>query len=67
MFIDLTKYKSNFKDDIEMSSYILEKGNVALVPGSSFGKDFWARLSYCVSEDTLSEGVKRINEALRSL
>jgi len=50
-----------------MSSYILEKGNVALVPGSSFGKDFWARLSYCVSEDTLSEGVKRINEALRSL
>jgi len=67
MFIDLTKYKDRFKDDIEMSSYILEKGNVALVPGSSFGKDFWARLSYCVSEDTLSEGVKRINEALKSL
>ena len=67
MFIDLTKYKNYFKDDIEMSSYILEKGNVALVPGSSFGKDFWARLSYCVSEDVLTEGVKRISEALGSL
>ncbi len=67
MFIDLTKYKNHFKDDIQMSSFILEKGRVALVPGSSFGKEFWARLSYCVSEDTLTEGVKRIYEALSSL
>ncbi len=67
MFINLTKYRKYFKDDIEMSSFILEKGKVALVPGSSFGKDFWARLSYCVSEDTLSKGVERISEALSNL
>lgn len=67
MFINLTKYENRFNDDIQMSSYILEKANVALVPGSSFGKDFWARLSYCVSEDTLTKGVERISEALNSV
>lgn len=67
MFMDLTKYRDKFKDDISMSSYILEKGNVALVPGSAFGKEFWARLSYCVSEDVLQKGVSRLSEALMNL
>ncbi len=67
MFINLTNYKDKFKDDIELSSYTLEHGKVALVPGSSFGKDFWARLSYCVSENVLEEGLRRISEVLVSL
>lgn len=46
--------------------YILEKGNVALVPGDAFGAPACLRLSYAASLDTLQKGLDRIEAALTS-
>lgn len=46
--------------------YILEKGNVALVPGDAFGAPACLRLSYAASLETLQKGLDRIEAALTS-
>jgi aspartate aminotransferase len=43
---------------------LLEKGKVAVVPGSGFGSDVHVRLSYATSMDTIVEGLKRMGELL---
>jgi aspartate aminotransferase len=56
--------KLSFKDDIELSSYLLEKG-VALVPGSAFGAPGYLRLSYAASQDNIAKAMDRIATALQ--
>ena len=59
------KYTINNSNDLCM--YILNEGNVALVPGVAFGDDDCIRFSYATSEDLLIEAVKRIKEVLAKL
>jgi aspartate aminotransferase len=47
--------------------YLLEKANVALVPGGAFGNDNYIRLSYATSIEEIKKGVERIREALGRL
>ncbi|MGO1537476.1 MAG: pyridoxal phosphate-dependent aminotransferase [Yaniella sp.] len=44
----------------ELAQIILEKAQVAVVPGEAFGKSGYLRLSYALGLDELVEGVKRI-------
>ncbi|HIC09536.1 MAG TPA: aspartate aminotransferase, partial [Aquificales bacterium] len=44
-----------------------EEAKVARVPGSAFGYEGFARLSYCNSDDEIVEGINRIKEALEKL
>lgn len=44
--------------------YLLEKGQVALVPGDAFGDDSCVRISYAESLSVLQAAVERIKEAL---
>ena len=53
-----------FEDDLALAGYLLEEAKVALVPGSAFGAPGFMRLSYASSEELLTEGVRRIREAL---
>ena len=62
-FIDGKK----IKNDIELTTYLLEEGKVAVVPGSAFGKEGYIRLSYATSMENLKEGMKRIKTALEKL
>ena len=62
-FIDGKK----IKNDIELTTYLLEEGKVAVVPGSAFGKEGNIRLSYATSMDNIVEGMKRIKKALGKL
>jgi aspartate/glutamate/aspartate-prephenate aminotransferase len=48
----------------ELCRYILEKGQVALVPGSAFGVPECLRISYAASNATLEEALKRIETCL---
>lgn len=57
--------KINNSTDLTM--YLLEEGNVALVAGDAFGDDNCIRFSYATSEDKLTEAVKRVKEALAKL
>jgi aspartate aminotransferase len=63
-FPDLSHYG---KDDLKLADHILEKGRVAVVPGTGFFAPGCVRLSYATSMKHVEEGVARIAEALKSL
>ena len=44
--------------------FLLEEGQVALVPGIAFGADRNLRLSFAASMGTIKQGVDRITKAL---
>lgn len=54
-------------NSLELSTYLLEHGKVALVPGSAFGDDKYIRLSYATSMENVKKGLDRIEEALGNL
>ena len=51
----------------DMSTYLLDEVNVAVVPGGEFGHDNNIRLSYATSMKNIEEGVRRIADALTRL
>jgi aspartate aminotransferase len=55
------------KNGDDFCYYMLEKGQVSLVPGGAFGDEACVRLSYAASEKDLVEAMKRMKEALASL
>lgn len=59
--------KGDIKNDIDLTTYLLEEGKVAVVPGSAFGKEGYIRLSYATSMENIKEGVERIKQALEKL
>jgi aspartate aminotransferase len=48
----------------DFANLLLEKANVALVPGSGFGTDIHVRLSYATSLENIKEGLNRIENFL---
>ena len=49
------------KDDVEFSTYCLDKINLALVPGSAFGAPGYVRLSFATSMDNLKLAIQRLS------
>ncbi|MDQ1075915.1 MULTISPECIES: pyridoxal phosphate-dependent aminotransferase [Microbacterium] len=45
---------------LELADLILEKAEVAVVPGEAFGPSGYLRLSYALGDDQLLEGVQRL-------
>ena len=56
--------KKGFSDDVDLSQYLIEEANVAVIPGSAFGSEGYIRLSYATSLDLIKKAVKRISNAL---
>ena len=52
-------------DADELCRYLLEKAQVALVPGSAFGNPECIRISYAASDETLDEALARIEKVLK--
>ncbi|KAA0446978.1 MAG: pyridoxal phosphate-dependent aminotransferase [Candidatus Thioglobus sp.] len=48
------------KDDVELSTYCLEKLNIALVPGSAFGAPGYVRLSFATSMDNIKIAIDKL-------
>lgn len=74
LFLDFSFYYGstieNFgtiTDSESLCRYLLDKAQVALVPGDAFGDDSCIRISYAESLTTLQAAVERINGALISL
>lgn len=71
IFIDLSLYKNklDFEDSfsIEFCNQLLDKYEVAAVPGIAFGLDDYVRISYACSEEKFLTGIDRLNEFLTSL
>jgi len=54
-------------NSLDLSTYLLEQGKVAMVPGSAFGDDNYIRLSYATSMDNVKTGLDRMEEAMAEL
>ncbi|MGZ4035512.1 MAG: pyridoxal phosphate-dependent aminotransferase [Bacteroidia bacterium] len=73
IFPDISSYfgKSynnyHIKNSNDLSMFLLEEGNIALVSGDAFGDDNCIRFSYATSEKVLIEAVRRIKETLAKL
>jgi aspartate aminotransferase len=46
----------------ELAEYILDRAEVAVVPGEAFGSPGYLRLSYALGDDDLAEGVTRLQK-----
>ena len=51
----------------DLTEYLLERADVAVVPGSAFGNDNHIRLSYATSMKNIEEGMERIRSAITDL
>jgi aspartate aminotransferase len=58
---------STVSSSAELALYLLEKAQVALVPGGAFGDDNHIRLSYATSLEEIKKGIERIRKALNDL
>jgi len=52
------------ENDIELVEFLLNKADLACVPGSAFGAPSYVRLSFACSMDSLVESISRIKRAL---
>nr|E9L7A5.1 RecName: Full=Bifunctional aspartate aminotransferase and glutamate/aspartate-prephenate aminotransferase; Short=PhPPA-AT; Flags: Precursor [Petunia x hybrida]ADM67557.1 prephenate aminotransferase [Petunia x hybrida] len=71
LFIDLSSYYGvevdgfgSINNSESLCRYLLDKAQVALVPGDAFGDDTCIRISYAASLSTLQAAVERIKKAL---
>ena len=55
------------KNDFDFANYILNYGNVAIVPGVAFGKSPFFRLSYATSLENLKLACHQIEKSLQKL
>ena len=53
--------------DADFVSYLLEVGEVAVVPGSAFGLSPYFRISYAASDAVLAEAISRIGRVVDSI
>ncbi|GAB6041054.1 pyridoxal phosphate-dependent aminotransferase [Endothiovibrio diazotrophicus] len=51
-------------DDVELSAHLIEKAEVALVPGSAFGAPGYLRLSFATSMENLRIAMERLEGVL---
>ena len=66
IFVRLDQYyTADYPDSASFCRWLLEQTDVALVPGSAFGDDRFARLSIAAPNATLAEAVRRIGTAVQ--
>ena len=54
------------ESSLDFTNFLLEKANVAVVPGIAFGDDNFVRLSYATSIDNINQGLKRIKKCVET-
>ncbi len=59
--------KYGFKDDLDFCSQLLEKQQLAVVPGTAFGSPNHCRLSFAVSDELLKKAADRLQSFVISL
>ncbi len=57
-------YRPGLANDAELCTVLLEKANVAVVPGSAFGDEKCIRFSYALADEVLMEALSRIEKVL---
>ena len=52
---------------LDVAAFLLEEARVAVVPGLDFGSDAHVRLSYATSDALITDGLARMDRAVRAL
>ncbi len=60
-------FREGMTDSSAVCTWLLEKAEIAMVPGVAFGDDRYVRLSYATSDALLEEAVRRLAGAVGSL
>jgi len=60
-------FGTKIKNSFDFADNLLEKANVAVVPGGAFGDDTYIRISYATSIDKIEEGMDRIEKFCKEL
>lgn len=63
-FVSLADLGVSEKSADELSVELIEKANIALTPGGSFGEDGYVRFSFGVGEDEIKEGLAALKKYL---
>ena len=63
-FSQVIERLDNVADDVAFSEFLIEKANVAAVPGSAFGAPGYLRISYATSMENLEKALTRIVDAI---
>tara|TARA_R110000868_G_scaffold8205_7_gene42700 strand:+ start:3665 stop:4840 length:1176 start_codon:yes stop_codon:yes gene_type:complete len=65
-FFDVTGVlkKLGMADDLALADYLLDKAEIALIPGSAFGCNGYLRMSFATSMDVLEQAIARLQKAL---
>ncbi|MFQ5794023.1 MAG: pyridoxal phosphate-dependent aminotransferase [Candidatus Bipolaricaulia bacterium] len=58
---------SEIQSTVQLADYLLDKAQVAVVPGEAFGQSGYIRLSYATSLERIEEALRRMEQALCSL
>ena len=67
LFGKKTPNGSTIENSSNLATYLLERANVAVVPGIGFGLEGYFRVSYATSEKLLTESCNRISNAISQL
>jgi len=63
---ELIERLPNIHNDVELADFLLEKAQIALVPGSAFGNTGCIRISYATSMTNLTNALYRFKQAVHS-
>jgi aspartate aminotransferase len=64
LFVNISKVSN---DSMKFCSELLEKGLVAVVPGIAFGSEGFFRFSFATDEQSIIDGINRIENFVKSL
>ena len=53
------------QSDVEFSEFLIDKANVAVVPGSAFGAPGYIRISFATSMENLKQAMAQIQNTLK--
>lgn len=67
LFINISGVKKYNGDSMKFCNDLLENAGVALVPGIAFSMDGFIRFSFACDIEDIKEGLRRINEFIKSI
>jgi aspartate aminotransferase len=68
LFMDVSRcYGKYAANSTEMCTLLLDRAQVALVPGGAFGDDNCLRISYAVADELLTDALERVGRTLSEL
>jgi len=59
--------QANLNSDLELTEYLLNEAEIAVIPGSAFGTPGYLRLSYATSMEKIKEAMRRTHQAVEKL